>query len=127
MLLDQSKREQQRQCDGVDVAGVRSGAPTAPTSRTRVEGATIVATPVLRKIRADVTKFTPTAVKVKRTKQLTTAALAAAKNSKRVGREKLEDAAAAAAATIVTEDPRMKAEFTDKAYENFMKEIELLM
>ena len=125
MLLDQSKREQ-RQCDGVDVARVGSGAPTAPTSRTRVEGATIVATPVLRKIRADVTKFTPTAVKVKRTKQLTTAALAAAKNSKRVGREKLEDAAATTL-TIVTEDPRMKAEFTDKAYENFMKEIEQLM
>jgi len=98
-----------------------AAAATAVMSQSRDDGATIVATPVLRvQLHADVTRFTPTAVKVKR------------KASKEAGgkrkKEGKEDSSKTQAPPMAEEkDPMMKATIKESAYENFMKEIEELM
>ena len=100
---------------------------TTTTSKTSDDGATIVATPVLRtKLNPDVTRFTPTSVKVKRSKQQQQQQqqqqLVRAKKA-----ENAETEEGSLRAPTQRDDPRLKAEMTDMAYEDFMKEIEGLM
>ena len=97
----------------------QSQSHAAAASQTCDDGATIVATPVLRlQLHADVTRFTPVAVKVKR------------KIKEVQGKKKKEgkdEADKKASPTADEQDPMFKASIKESAYENFMKEIEELM
>ena len=137
--LGAAENQQQPQVGAPSSGGVGA---TSVQDRENSGGATIVATPVLRinNVHPDVTRFTPTAVKVKRNK-LSKQSI----NRKGVGKGKaplvdggsggeaiVRDLAAAAAASSSSgfdddNDPRLKATITDSAYENFMKEIEQLL
>ena len=119
----------QRQQSAIAKGPTTTSSIEAPKTRRTLDdaGATIVATPVLRnKIHPGVTRFTPTSVKVKRSSQRQELAKAKKDGLKKDSQQK-ESADSVSAMSPSKDDPRLKANMTDMAYEDFMKEIEELM
>ena len=115
--LHQQREHQQEQRTLIEKGPKSAEAPKSSPGN----GATIVATPILRKVHPGVTRFTPTAVKVKRSNQQQ-----AANSAKKIAKK--ETSSADSMPTVSQQaDPKIKANFNDMAYEDFMKEIEELM
>lgn len=98
------------------VEEVRKKQPVQVSKKT---GATIVATPQIRKINPDVTRFMPTSLKVKRAPGVNW-------RGKR-GEEEEEEQQQKQPAAASRPTPAMKSKNKDAAYEDFMKEIEGLL